>query len=76
MTRTYYECINDEGKPATPRQARKYGTAQYGYASRIRAELNCPAGCSVQERHEDGSNDWSGRFVSMRLMDGTLRRLV
>lgn len=72
MTRIYYECINDDGKPATPTQARKLGTAKYGYPSRVRAELMCPNGCSIRERHCEGSNDWSGRLVSMRCHDGML----
>lgn len=76
MARTYYECIDDNGKPATPTQARKYGTVKYGYPTRVRAELMCPNGCSVQERHEDGSNDWSGRVVSMRTCEGSLLRFA
>ena len=76
MTRTYYEIINDDDKPATPRQARKYGTVVYGYQSRIRAELACPAGCAVRVRYEDGSNDWSGHIVSLRTIEGDLQRLA
>lgn len=76
MTRTYYECIDDTDKPATPRQRARLGTPAYGYKSRVIAELNCPDGCSVRERHTDGRNDWAGRVVSCRLSDGTLFAFV
>ena len=75
MTTTYYECIKlDDGQPATKRQLRLYGTAGYGYKSRVAAELNCPVGCVVRERHSDGADDWSGRIVSIRLSTGELHR--
>lgn len=76
MTRTYYECLNSDDKPATPRQAANLGTPRYGYRSRIVAELNCPAGCDVCERHTDGSADWAGRMVSYRTDDGRLVRVI
>ena len=72
MPTTYYEVIGDDGKPCTPRQRRAYGTPRYGYKSRVVAELNCPDGASVRERHTDGSNDWSGRIVSWRMSSGQL----
>lgn len=75
MTRTYWECIDDNGQPATARQTRLLGTIDYGYRTRMRAELSCPSGRSVRERFTDGSDDWSGRVVSCRLADGTLVRL-
>lgn len=76
MTRTYYECLNEAGKPATPRQTRAYGTPAYGYRSRVLAELSCPNGCVVAERHENKDNDWAGCIVSMRTHEGHLIRLV
>ena len=72
MPYTYYEVTNDEGKPATVRQQRLLGRAGYGYKNRVVAELNCPNGCAVNERHCDNSNDWSGRVVSYRLSTGEL----
>ena len=75
MTITYYEILNDAMQPATPKQARLYGTPAYGYRSRIRAELACPNDCSIGERHTDGVYDWSGRIVSYRLPDGQLVRV-
>ena len=76
MTRTYYEVLGDDGKPATPRQRAAYGTAKYGYATRTAAELACPDNAMVCERHTDGSNDWAGRTVSFRGHDGMLHIVV
>lgn len=76
MTRTYYEVLNEADEPATKRQAALYGTARYGYRSRVVAELICPDNCAVCERHADGANDWAGRTVSYRLSDGRLVRCL
>ena len=76
MTTTYYECIDDLGMPATTRQRQLYGSPRYGYRSRIVAELNCPDGASVRERHTDGRDDWSGRVVSWRMSNGTLQIVI
>ena len=76
MTTTYYEIIDDAGEPATPRQRTLFGTPRYGYTHRLRAELACPAGCAVYERHSDGGADWGGRCVATRDTDGTLRRHI
>lgn len=71
---TYYECLTDEGKPATPRQQKAYGTRAYGYKTRIAAELACPNGCAVGERHSEHGQDWAGRLVSYRTTEGQLIR--
>ena len=76
MVRTYYEVLNDDDKPATSRQRAALGTDAYGYTSRVRAELACPDGCTVYERHQSGADDWRGRAVSMRLTTGQLMRLI
>lgn len=75
MTRTYYEVLNAEGQPATERQRKLLGTAKYGYATRGGAEIACPNDCTVCVRYVDGTADWSGPIVSLRLSDGRLERL-
>lgn len=74
--KTYYVCLNDDGRPATPRQRRLLGTEKYGFPTRLAAEMACPNGAHVAERHSEGGNDWAGRMLSLRLSDGTLQRLA
>lgn len=75
-TSTYYECLGENDQPATKRQRTKKGTAEYGYRSRVVAELNCPPGATVWERYTDGMQDWGGRIVSIRTVEGYLERIV
>jgi len=63
MTITYYEVLTEQGEPATPAQAAKYGTMAYGYKTLARAIRECPDGAYVSERHTDGLNDWGGNIV-------------
>lgn len=61
-TRTYYVAKTAEGADI-PAQARKLGTAKYGYRTIVQALRNTPPNGYVQERHCDGSDDWAGRIV-------------
>jgi len=61
-TRTYFEHIDLNGKETGPR-AKFLGTEKYGYKTVKLAQKYCPKGSVIQERHDDGFNDWAGRIV-------------
>ena len=64
MTQTYYEVVHHETGLPTPAQARKLGTPAYGFRTIARARRYCPAGYCVQERFNDGRQDWIGNIVA------------
>ena len=50
----------------TPAQCRKLGTPAYGFKTIARALAYTPHGGYVEERHNDGRDDWGGRVVATR----------
>lgn len=50
----------------TPAQHRKVGTHAYGFKTIARALAFTPPGGHVEERFNDGTNDWGGRIVATR----------
>lgn len=67
--KTYYVHVDDNGRPTGPK-ARYEGTDKYGYASLKAAIKSCPAGASVEERFNSGSNDWAGRMMGEKNKNG------
>lgn len=59
----YYEVLQAHNDLPLPAQAKKHGTAAYGYATLALAKRYCPGGCYVQERHSEHGSDWAGLIV-------------
>lgn len=69
QTRTYFEVLDPDGKPSLA-QRRLLGTSRYGYSSPLKARAaarrsGMPKDSVIQERHEDGGDDWAGRVVGL-----------
>lgn len=65
MTTIYYVPKTALGLD-TPTQRRKVGTPAYGFKTIARALAHTPPGGHVEERFNDGTNDWGGGIVATR----------
>lgn len=69
QTKTYFCHVDTQGNPSGPR-LRYLGTPHYGYATLAMAVRFCRNNDTVEERHHNANDDWTGRLMGWRDADG------